>query len=259
MSEHAVWPLRCTPPHTFRSVLNIGLRGPISDSFWAPKYIIIQVFSHLFKIISIGFTSFLFYMLNGGTFMCISMMCPKGSIYGPGVKVAAELVRPPGLLFYFLGLCLSPTVWNNRWIFMKFQDMDTSSNWLDCFMPDYTVLRSSITRHAGGLCSPSASCYLYSDLHLLQTVIIQLTEIYDLNGRHSRHANHHSPQHVGGLSCTLSVWLQCTVYSDGVTWMDNQQSACCQNQVLYLARNQLPHQVPSWVKIPGIDHLIPED
>ena len=48
--------------------------------------------------------------------MCISMMCPKGSICGPGVKVAAELVRPPGLLFYFLGLCLSPTVWNNRWM-----------------------------------------------------------------------------------------------------------------------------------------------
>ena len=43
-------------------------------------------------------------------------MCPKCCICGPGVMVAAELVRPPGLLFYFLGLCLSSTVWNNRWM-----------------------------------------------------------------------------------------------------------------------------------------------
>ena len=38
-------------------------------------------------------------MLIVGTFVCISMMCPKGSISGPRVKVAAELVRPSGLLF----------------------------------------------------------------------------------------------------------------------------------------------------------------
>ena len=77
-------------------------------------------------------------MLIGGTFICISIMCPKGSVCGRGVKVAAEPVRPPGLLFYFLGLCLSPTLYGitDGWIFMKFQDMDTSTNWLDYFMPD---------------------------------------------------------------------------------------------------------------------------
>ena len=31
--------------------------------------------------------------------MCISIMCPKGSISGPRVKVAAELVMPSGLLY----------------------------------------------------------------------------------------------------------------------------------------------------------------
>ena len=75
-------------------------------------------------------------MLIGDTFMCISMMCPNGSICGPGVKVAAELVRPPGLLFYFLGLCHQQYGITDGWIFMKFQDMDTSSNWLDGFKPD---------------------------------------------------------------------------------------------------------------------------
>ena len=34
----------------------------------------------------------------GGTSMCISIMCPKGSISGPRVKVAAERVMPSGLL-----------------------------------------------------------------------------------------------------------------------------------------------------------------
>ena len=38
-------------------------------------------------------------MLTGGTFMCISMMCPIDSISGPRVKVTVELVRPPSLLF----------------------------------------------------------------------------------------------------------------------------------------------------------------
>ena len=41
----------------------------------------------------------MFYMLIVGTFMCISMMCAKGSITGPRVKFVAELVRPSGLLF----------------------------------------------------------------------------------------------------------------------------------------------------------------
>ena len=50
------------------------------------------------KIFPIGFTSLLFYMLSGGTFMCISMVCPKGSISGPRVKVVAALSRQSGLL-----------------------------------------------------------------------------------------------------------------------------------------------------------------
>ena len=40
-----------------------------------------------------------FTCLLGGTSMCISIMCPKGSISGPRVKVAAELVMPSGLLY----------------------------------------------------------------------------------------------------------------------------------------------------------------
>ena len=51
------------------------------------------------QTISAAFTLFLFYVLIGGTFMCISMICPKCSISGPRVKVAVELVRPSGLLF----------------------------------------------------------------------------------------------------------------------------------------------------------------
>ena len=27
----------------------------------------------------------------------------------------------------------------------------------------------------------------------------------------------------------------------------------------FIAKNQLPDQVPSWPKVPGIDHLVPED
>ena len=38
-------------------------------------------------------------MLIGGTSMCISIMCPEGSISGPRVKVVAELVMPSGLLY----------------------------------------------------------------------------------------------------------------------------------------------------------------
>ena len=33
------------------------------------------------------------------------MMCPKGPISGPGDKVAAELGRPSGLLFFYI-LCI---------------------------------------------------------------------------------------------------------------------------------------------------------
>ena len=54
-------------------------------------------------------------------------------LYFLGLELRLQLVRPPGLLVYFLGLFLSPT---DGLIFMEFHDMDTSSNWLDCFMPD---------------------------------------------------------------------------------------------------------------------------
>ena len=84
---------------TFAGVLNIGLRSPISGSFLGPKIEYnssLQLFSQSY---SIDFPSFLFYMLIRVLFMCISMMCPKGSISGPRVKFAAELVRPPGLLW----------------------------------------------------------------------------------------------------------------------------------------------------------------
>ena len=56
----------------------------------------LQSFSQIF---SFGFTSFLSYMLIGGTFVCIFNYVPKGSISGPRVKAAAELVRPSGFLY----------------------------------------------------------------------------------------------------------------------------------------------------------------
>ena len=33
--------------------------------------------------------------------MYISIMCHKGPVSGPRVKVSVELVRPPGLLYFF--------------------------------------------------------------------------------------------------------------------------------------------------------------
>ena len=84
---------------TFRGVENIGLRGPISRSFWGPKIDHnsgLQSFSQKF---STGFTSVLFYMLIGSTFRCTTMMCPKGPISAPRVQVSTELARSSGLLF----------------------------------------------------------------------------------------------------------------------------------------------------------------
>ena len=51
--------------------------------------------------LSTGFAAFLFYMPIVGTFQCISMLCPNGHISGHRVKVAAELVRPSGLLSFY--------------------------------------------------------------------------------------------------------------------------------------------------------------
>ena len=41
--------------------------------------------------------------------------------------------------------------------------------------------------------------------------------------------------------------------------LDGQSTVSLSPELGLIARNQLPHQVPSWVKIPVIDHLIPED
>ena len=47
--------------------------------------------------------------------MCISIMCPKGSIPGPGVKVAVEFARPsrlllqPPIFVHFANLSVSLT------------------------------------------------------------------------------------------------------------------------------------------------------
>ena len=76
---------------------------------WSVEYepqMPISVFSHssgrqsFSQIIFTGFTSFLFYMPIWGTLTCISIMSLKGPIFGRRVKVAAELVRPSGLLFH---------------------------------------------------------------------------------------------------------------------------------------------------------------
>ena len=86
----------------FRGMLNIGLRGPISGSFWAPKQMIIQVFSHFLK--------YFLLVSHHSCFTCvlgyIIMRCPTGSIFGPSVKVVAGLVRPSGLMFTIFILIL---------------------------------------------------------------------------------------------------------------------------------------------------------
>ena len=82
---------------TFRNVLNIGCRGPISGSFWAPKSIIIQVFIHFLKYFPWVSHNSCFYC---GCFYMYSMMCHTGSISGPRVNVTAEFVRPSGLMLY---------------------------------------------------------------------------------------------------------------------------------------------------------------
>ena len=67
----------------FRGVLNISLRGPISMSFMALKYIIIQVFRHFLKTVFQR---------------CIAMTSPYDPISGFEVNIAVELIRPWDLL-----------------------------------------------------------------------------------------------------------------------------------------------------------------
>ena len=55
-----------------------------------------QNISVIFPTISTGFASFRLNIFSRGTW-CISIMCPKG----PRVEVAAELLRPSGLLLMF--------------------------------------------------------------------------------------------------------------------------------------------------------------
>ena len=81
----------------FRDVLNIDLRGPISSHFGPQIDHNSGLLQSLTQIFLTDFTAFFFGLLIRGTLKCISMMCPKGPISGPRVKVAVELVRLSGL------------------------------------------------------------------------------------------------------------------------------------------------------------------
>ena len=41
--------------------------------------------------------------------------------------------------------------------------------------------------------------------------------------------------------------------------VDGQSTVSLLPKPSFIAKNQLPDQVPSWVKVPGIDHLVPQD
>ena len=89
---------------TVSSVLNIGLASRTNFRvILGPTIDHNSDFQAFFQKFSSGFASYLFYMLFGSTFKCITIMCPTGPISGPRVKVAAELDRPSGRLF-FLGV-----------------------------------------------------------------------------------------------------------------------------------------------------------
>ena len=68
-------------------------------------------------------------MLIWGTFLCISMVCPKVSIFGPAVKFAIELlsfeaIRPlvlPCFVFRCMGLWYFKTYHNLQWIYIHFK------------------------------------------------------------------------------------------------------------------------------------------
>ena len=74
---------------SFRGVLNISLRCPKSGSFWAPKYIIIQVFNHFLKNVPLVSHNFCF-TCSLGVFWVYFSECAKGPISGPKVKVCSR-------------------------------------------------------------------------------------------------------------------------------------------------------------------------
>ena len=95
---------------TLRDLCNMGLKGRIFGHQSRSK---IPFFSHFLNKFPLVSHNSYFICSLGGTFMCISMMCPKAPISGPKVKVAAELVGPSGLLLHHVSSCTG-TVWTFR-------------------------------------------------------------------------------------------------------------------------------------------------
>ena len=119
----------------------LALKGPISGSFWAQKYIIIQVFSHFFQIFSIGFLSFLFYMLIGGTWCVFQRCAPKALFVGLELRLQQSLLgRQASCSIFWVCVC-HQQLWNNRWMGIheisgyghKQQLARLFHAWLDCF------------------------------------------------------------------------------------------------------------------------------
>ena len=113
---------------TLKDMLNIGLGGPISGSFWASKYSIIQVFRHFLKYFPLvsHYASFTWLL---GILLDVFLWCaPKALFLGTRVKkVAAELVRLSDLvcfvcyLFCFCRKCFTVVIshWQRDLILWK--------------------------------------------------------------------------------------------------------------------------------------------
>ena len=63
------------------------------------------------------------------------------------------------------------------------------------------------------------------------------------------------------MSEVFPVALSVAPVHSVIRWgdLDGQSTVSLLPEPGFIAKNQLPHQVTSWVKIPVIDHLIPED
>ena len=70
-----------------------------------PEMIITQIFNHFLKMFHWLYIILVLYAHRWGYFRCISMVCAKGPISGPRIKVAAELVGPSGLVFSLQTKC----------------------------------------------------------------------------------------------------------------------------------------------------------
>ena len=66
---------------------------------------------------------------------------------------------------------------------------------------------------------------------------------------------HHSMSEVFPAHSQCGSSAQCI----RMGWVDGQATVSLLPEPGFIAKSQLPHQVPSWVKIPGINHLSPED